>query len=959
MTPLAVFRATFLLALLPLRTCQSKVSSEPLLLSPGSLRVATDPVGQYLQVQWGVQGPTDREVRATFQIEISRVKPSNVIWVEDYSAVVQGSQVLNWTWGSELPLECAAHFARVRSKVDDAKLRFWSSWSSWYKAEVPNSPNSPGPDSLLVFPKNKLVEEGSNITICYISGSHQNNVSCYLEGVRIHGEQLGPNVSAFTLHNVSFVRDTGSNLFCQVPHPSIIGGIVLFVSKVLEEPKDFSCDTRDFKTLTCTWDPGRDTDLPKYPAQRYALFESFSGEKKLCEHKDRCTWQIAPGSQETYNFTLMAENHLRKRNVSILFDLAHRVHPKTPFNVFIKNASAIDATLTWQVDPIKNYSFLCQVELHGEGKGLQQHNVSTEDRGQYFFGDLAPATEYAARVRCAAANRFWKWSEWTGRNFSTREAAPSKAPDIWRSVKSVLGSCNVTLFWKPLPKSHAHGKILFYNVATENLDTPPSSKLFSVPAPASGTALTFDRCSHRIRVTANNSVGVSPASVVVVSGDLANEEVEEERIQGTEDGFSLSWKPPSGDVTGYVVDWCDHPRDFRCDLQWKHLGPSTTRMVISSDAFRPGVQYYFRIYGISTEKMAHLLEKKTGYTRELAPAASPQVAVSNLTSQSFALSWEGYPTGSQPGFIRGYYVYLRPKVGRCPPGFEKAALPDGSECCRHDINNPEQKTFVVEHLQPESSHEFLVAPYTSAGEGPHGGFTKVTTPDEHSHVLLRIILPMVFFLVLITVLCYLKSQWMKETCYPDIPDPYKSSVLTLLKPKSPSTAIMDVRACIPDAIEVVNKPEGSKVQSSDARRPLTETEYTNKADYIYLLPGPFICFENLTYNQAAPDSGPRDGLAGPHSAPQGQLPTSPGLVPNPPEQKYMNFSGETALSYVSQVASPTSGDKDSLPTNALEPAPHSEYRKQMAGPLGLASPSPEEDSCLPATTRLDGGEPCS
>lgn len=60
------------------------------------------------------------------------------------------------------------------------------------------------------------------------------------------------------------------------------------------------------------------------------------------------------------------------------------------------------------------------------------------------------------------------------------------------------------------------------------------------------------------------------------------EEVEEERVKGTEDGFSLSWKPQSGDVLGYLVEWCDHPWDPLCDLQWENLGPNTTGTMISS-----------------------------------------------------------------------------------------------------------------------------------------------------------------------------------------------------------------------------------------------------------------------------------------------------------------------------------------------------------------------------------------
>lgn len=56
---------------------------------------------------------------------------------------------------------------------------------------------------------------------------------------------------------------------------------------------------------------------------------------------------------------------------------------------------------------------------------------------------------------------------------------------------------------------------------------------------------------------------------------------------------------------------------------------------------------------------------------------------------------------------------------------------DNSVCCKYKIDKPEQKTFVVENLQPESIYEFFVTPFTSVGEGPLDAFTKVTTPDEH------------------------------------------------------------------------------------------------------------------------------------------------------------------------------------------------------------------------------------
>lgn len=64
----------------------------------------------------------------------------------------------------------------------------------------------------------------------------------------------------------------------------------------------------------------------------------------------------------------------------------------------------------------------------------------------------------------------------------------------------------------------------------------------------------------------------------------------------------------------------------------------------------------------------------------LAPSVSPQAVMSNLTSHSVTLSWKDYATESEPGFIRGYYVYMKSKAKQCHPGFEKAVLSGDVSC---------------------------------------------------------------------------------------------------------------------------------------------------------------------------------------------------------------------------------------------------------------------------------------
>lgn len=74
------------------------------------------------------------------------------------------------------------------------------------------------------------MEEGSNVTLCYVSRHAQSKVSCKLNGKLILGEQLDPHVSVLTLRNVSFVSKTGSNFFCEKDRNGTQPGLVIFVA---------------------------------------------------------------------------------------------------------------------------------------------------------------------------------------------------------------------------------------------------------------------------------------------------------------------------------------------------------------------------------------------------------------------------------------------------------------------------------------------------------------------------------------------------------------------------------------------------------------------------------------------------------------------------------------------------------------------------------------------------------
>ncbi|NXN82212.1 OSMR protein, partial [Bombycilla garrulus] len=437
-----------------------------------------------------------------------------------------------------------------------------------------------------------------------------------------------------------------------------------------ETPKDFCCQTQDMETVTCTWREG-ETYLYGRNSPRYTLSD-MSSQKILCEgncsKQCSCSWNKR--HQWIWNVTVTVENPLGKKTATDVFDVKHRMYPTAPLGLG-GDCTDTEIILHWNYQN-NEIELFCQTEvLHPDGK-VELHNSSVLDSKRITVRGLQPYTDYRARVRCGAAKHFWRWSEWTKHlNIRTKEGTPSGKLDIWRDITPVLGGRNVTLFWKQTPSFQANGKNISYEVTWEKIENASKPENTSFSSVYNSTRIFIDNHSYRISIMAKNSVNFSLPSVLIISGATDNsrsifstEDLKEGQVNGTDDGIFISWEPRNI-YDSYIIDWCNFPRLQPCDLQWKRFGPNTSSAVISSAAFGPGVRYKFRIYG-SVANRASLLEKKIGYLRELPPYLDPIVRKIELTYNSVTLSWDSYPTNeSEPGFVRGYHIYVSPIQGNC------------------------------------------------------------------------------------------------------------------------------------------------------------------------------------------------------------------------------------------------------------------------------------------------------
>ncbi|XP_042660350.1 oncostatin-M-specific receptor subunit beta isoform X2 [Tyto alba] len=802
-----------LAVLLPLRICYTTHSQQESIVFPVTyLNISKDLALQRLLVEWDVgRSAHDAELAMSFEIQVRRTDETTSVWTEFHNVTLDKSgKPLHWIWDSDLPLECMAHSVRIRSKAEASKI--WSRWSLWETVLGLDTSNNSRPQ---IFPNEKIVEEGSDITLCCIGRKGQVIKEFFLDPA-VHGfNRTNGQVGLLTVKNVAHQKVPHISVYCKEScnDDHCYDEAVFIVGKEPPDtPSDFSCQTQDMRIVTCTWSQGRDTNLYGRHSPKYTLSEEFS-QKPVpctvsCSEQCSCSWDI--DQQRICNITVTVENPLGKKTATDVFDVTHRIYPAAPFQLW-EECTDTEITLHWK-HRNKGIELFCQTEVHQPDGKVELHNGSHTHHhyGSITLGGLQPYTAYTARVHCGAAKHFWRWSEWSeARTIRTKEATPSGKLDIWREITPVLGGRNVTLFWKQAPGFQANGRSISYEVTWEKVEGGSKPESISFSSAYNSTRISIDNHSYRISIMAKNNVNYSLPSVLIIPRATGTKELKEEQVNGTDDGIFISWEPRHI-YDSYIIDWCNFPKLQPCDLQWKRFGPNTSSALINSAAFVPGVRYKFHIYG-SVVNRAFLLEKKTGYLRELPPLLDPIVEKVELTFNAVTISWDSYSTNElQPGFVRGYHVYISPIQEDCSlKGSKKHVLPDDSVLCKYTIENPEEKRYTVKHLLSNTKYRLVVKAYTGGGETPIVNFRYIDTPFNSNTLYLLILL--VIIPSLVAAICLWKMKWVKECCCPVIPSPNKSKVLSFGEFKINSEKVLKISDCIPDMLAVDSNVEDQKL----------------------------------------------------------------------------------------------------------------------------------------------------
>uniref|UniRef100_A0A8C5LL27 LIF receptor subunit alpha n=1 Tax=Leptobrachium leishanense TaxID=445787 RepID=A0A8C5LL27_9ANUR len=727
-----------------------------------------------------------------------------------------------WSWTSEMSLECTSHSVRIRCYVNEEHYGgavMWSEWSELHTVYGSSQENA--------YPQDKVVAVGSSVTFCCtVKGEHY---SIQFQSTTFPAIQISKNTSYIELKNLNVSGDSGDNLICNTSNNDEPIGSVIFVGYPPDKPQNFSCETHDLKDIECKWGLGRETGLMGERSTTYTLYESNTGKTIECK-EDTCTVKVIEG-QTLYEFVLRALNVLGQSAASLAINVMERVHLYAPSLLKVSEISPNRASVSWEmIGRLAPLQILCEIEKHTVNGGTKMFNVTffgiSDGSCTHIVRNLRPYHVYDFRVHCATADHFWKWSNWslTVRHH-TSQAAPSRKPEIWREITGTSENRTITIYWKPLSTAEANGPVISYEVSWKPLQSNTKPKRESLSASHNNTQIILNgyEGDYEITVQANNSAGLSPASKITTV-QLPNEYVEFEQQVGTGDGINITWTYDSNVSCGHVIQWRPLSSSLPSHTHWNKLLSPSNSAFIPSALFPHGVRCNVSVFGCEANKYK-LLKVVTGYTQELSPKAAPNFTVVGTTSESVQIKWDAIPDEDLQGFLQGYVLYIVKKEQDAPIASARDLILHADKEIIKNVTNPALDNLTAGELQSGTSYYLGLVAYTRSGEGPMK-LVNVVTNENAMGLILAILIPIlvaVLLGVLISTICYRKREWIKETFYPEIPNPENSKALQFqknLNEGNKNVKVLEMNPCTPNNVEVVQTVP--KVLDTEINSPSTE-----------------------------------------------------------------------------------------------------------------------------------------
>uniref|UniRef100_A0A8D0GNV4 Interleukin-6 receptor subunit beta n=1 Tax=Sphenodon punctatus TaxID=8508 RepID=A0A8D0GNV4_SPHPU len=584
---------------------------------------------------------------------------------------------------------------------------------------------------------------------------------------------INTTVSSVTFNDTSILT---SPLICNVLADGHIEqniyGIAVTLGLPPEQPENLSCIVYQVENhafeMKCSWNPGNHTFLETNFVLRYKWPTEKFPDCKPDRVNNSCSIKT-PEFFVDLEVWVEAENILGKAvSEHIVFDPVDIVKPLPPRNLLVHSELSTVLKLAWdnsiEQTEIMHLKFNIRFRT---SDSIDWQEIPLEDtashRTSFTVQDLMPYTEYVFQVRCMKIDGKGYWSDWSKEKSGiTAEDKPIKGPPLWRKVDACNSSGNLTvhLMWKEMDRSEANGKILRYKVvvrAKPPLTLPPAN--YSVNN--TNLTLNLSRGTYDVAVTAYNSIGGSPPSVLFISASNSKAPVKNMTAFPKDGKLWVEWTPPSDSVNDYVIEWCELSDTVACTTEWQQEHGTSKSTFLKGD-IQALKRYLITVYPLYTSGQGSGRSSQA-YLHQDKPVKGPTVQTKKVGKNEAVLTWKPLSVDEQNGFLKNYSIIYK--------------TANGNETVL-DVD-PSKTEYTLSSLASDTLYVVRMAAYTVVG-GEIGPPFTFTTQKFGQGEIEAIVVPVCLAFLLTTLLgvlfCFNKRDLIKKHIWPNVPDPSKSNI---------------------------------------------------------------------------------------------------------------------------------------------------------------------------------------